>query len=460
MLLVCSLLVVPSVRVSADQDGDYSYTQVNGQATIIRYSGPGGVVSIPSTLGGYPTVALGENAFYSYASLTSVAIPDSVTSIGDKAFESCTFLSSVSIPNSVITIGAKAFKSCTSLPSVNLGDGVTTIGDEAFYYCVSLGSLDLGSGITTIGNNAFSYCSDLTTILIPDNAISIGSNAFASCSSLTSVTIGDGVKTIGDYAFWLCSSLATVTIGANVTTIGKYAFASCPALTSIIVPNKVTSIGDGVFSSCFGLTSVVLGNNTRSIGKYVFASCSSLTSITFLGLSVPKTVGTDWIKDTPSEIRGHAYANSEFPAPGDIEEYFNGLRMGEVITIENKQPVADFTWTPANLTVNQTIAFDASASHDLDGSLLLYEWDWNSDGIYEDSSATSTMAHSWALAGQYPVTLRVTDDGDATGTKTMTLSITSGSEDEDGTKGTPGFELLVLLAAIGFILMWMRKLKK
>ena len=61
------------------------------------------------------TKVIADDAFYNCASLTSVIIPDSVTSIGEGAFISCTSLISITIPDSVIDIGYNAFYNCSSL---------------------------------------------------------------------------------------------------------------------------------------------------------------------------------------------------------------------------------------------------------------------------------------------------------------------------------------------------------
>ena len=158
--------------------------------------------------------AIGDSAFSSCDSLTSVSIPDSVTSIGDGAFSFCTSLTSVSIPDSVTSIGDSAFFWCSSLTSVSIPDSVTSIGDEAFYSCSSLTSVSIPDSVTAIGDSAFSYCDSLTSVSIPDSVTAIGDEAFYSCSSLTSVNIPDSVTSIGDYAFGDCSNL-TLTVPRN-----------------------------------------------------------------------------------------------------------------------------------------------------------------------------------------------------------------------------------------------------
>src|SRR5450756_2445529 len=112
---------LPSARAATD--GDYQYTVAGGNATITGYTGSGGVIVIPATLGTsptYPVTSIGDSAFNSTQGhlLTSVTIPVSVTSIGNFAFAGCTGLTSVTIPSSVTSIGNDAFFGCTKLTTV------------------------------------------------------------------------------------------------------------------------------------------------------------------------------------------------------------------------------------------------------------------------------------------------------------------------------------------------------
>ena len=130
------------------------------------------------------------------------------------------------------------FYECGELTSVIIPDSVTSIGGSAFAYCSGLTSITIPDSVTSIGDYAFSGCSGLTgDLVIPDSVTSIGERAFSGCSELTSVTIGNGVTSIGSLAFSYCSELTSVTIGNGVTSIGEYAFAECSELTSVIFEN-------------------------------------------------------------------------------------------------------------------------------------------------------------------------------------------------------------------------------
>ena len=223
--------------------------------------------------------SIGGAAFAYCRSLTSITIPDSVTSIGKQAF-AYTSLTSVTIPDSVTSIGSSAFDGCTSLTSITIPDSVTSIGDFAFDSCHSLTSVTIPDSVISIGSSAFDGCTSLTSVTIPDSVISIGEYAFFGCTSLTSITIGNGVTSIGEAAFYECTKLTSVAIPNSVTSIGSYAFYGCTSLASVTIPDSVISIGDYAFWRCTSLTSVTIGNSVTSIGEYAFCACYSLTSVT------------------------------------------------------------------------------------------------------------------------------------------------------------------------------------
>ena len=169
------------------------------------------------------------------------------TSVTRYIFYECSGLTSVTIPNSVTSIGEGAFQECRGLISMTIGNSVTSIGEYAFYRCTSLTSVTIPNSVTFIGDYAFYRCVDLTSVAIGNSVTSIGISVFEGCTGIASITIPNSMTSIGVSAFRSCSNLASVNIGSSMTSIGSNAFSACSSLTSVNIPNSVTSIGDNAF---------------------------------------------------------------------------------------------------------------------------------------------------------------------------------------------------------------------
>ena len=219
-----------------------------------------------------------------------------VTSIGYSAFWSCG-LTSVTIPNSVTSIGNSAFAECSGLTSITIPNSVTSIGGAAFEHCIGLTSVTIPNGVTSIGYSAFYQCSGLTSITIPNSVTSIGGYAFGECSGLTSVTIGNSVTSIGENAFENCGQLKKVIVSDIAAWCGiKFASGAANPLyhahhlysdenteiKDLVIPNGVTSIGYSAFYRCSGLTSVTIPNSVTSIGNQAFDGVDIPTVISLI----------------------------------------------------------------------------------------------------------------------------------------------------------------------------------
>jgi hypothetical protein len=178
--------------------------------TITGYSGTGGAVVIPGTIGTVAVTAIGQNAFQSKTSLTVVTIPEGVTAILDGAFAGCSGMTAITLPNSLTSIGNYAFDGCSNLGGISIPASVASIGANAFAWCSSLSSIILPSGLNKIQSGTFWTCTNLSSITIPGSVNEIQYNAFLNCSKLASVYFQENTPpTIGGNAF------AGIAIGAK-----------------------------------------------------------------------------------------------------------------------------------------------------------------------------------------------------------------------------------------------------
>jgi hypothetical protein len=178
--------------------------------------------------------------------VNSCTIDDVGKIIEGKYQNSKTLFGRLIIPRSVTTIGGWAFQGCIGLTSVAIPNTVTSIEEYAFAY-IGLTSVTIPSSVSLIEDGAFLGCSGLTSVTIPSSVTSIEKEAFAWCTGLTSVTIPSSVTSIGKYAFDGCSGLTSVTIPSSVTSIGEYAFDNCSGLICVSIPSTLTDIGEDAF---------------------------------------------------------------------------------------------------------------------------------------------------------------------------------------------------------------------
>ena len=350
LLLLASAIATSLSAAAYDFESAGIYYNITGNNTVEvtrsdennnTYSGS---VSIPETVTNngteYSVTKIGSYAFQNSA-VTSVSMPECITSIGTVAFYGCKNLESVTLPESLTTLGNEAFSFCSSLESVTIPEGVMTIGEYAFFGC-NLKELTLPSTVTMIGSRAF--VSDNRFQSITCNATtppSLGENAFnhnismavkVPLSSIAAYRQAEGWKDftnyygeevasdgityridengamvavaeatlteanilsavefegnqypvikINDNVFADNTNLTAVTLPAGLVEIGASAFLGCQNLESVVFPESLTTFGRDAFNDCRLLKAIKIPSGITTIPDRCFYGCSSLESVT------------------------------------------------------------------------------------------------------------------------------------------------------------------------------------
>ncbi len=320
---------------------EYELT-ADGKSYAIKGAGTftGNELNIPSEHDGKPVTSILSLAFTNNTGITSICIPDTITTIEYNSFDSYCELSSIyyegdiaswcnvsglenlplfqtfrnlyfkgkelkgtlTIPQEVSVINAAAFALCDEITELVIPEGVTEIEFGAFIGCKEITDITISNSVTTINLSAFVGCFALKNLTIGSGIKVIGENAFTSCFNLTNVYY------VGDLASWCkIDGLANITTTANiyidgkeiagdliipdtVTEIKEGAFYFRTKITSVTIPQSVTTIGDRAFYYCIRLSTVTIGNGVTSIGSNAFYQCVHLTNIA-IGNSVIKIGG-------------------------------------------------------------------------------------------------------------------------------------------------------------------------
>ena len=299
----------------------------------------------------YAVTSLGEGAFMQ-STLTSLQLPkQTLRVIGPYAFLECEGLTTVDIPETVTTIGTAAF-AAYNLTHLHIPASVTAMGRDAVGECADLESVTVAEGnthfavfdgvlmdkaqtrlicypakmagktytvpatVTSIDERAFEHLAFLTSVTLPASVTKITYRMFYQASSLKEINIdpantaycsADGVvytadkdtllifptgktskfytldfpvKTIGSSAFTNATHLQTIAIPEGVTTIGDAAFYNCTSLQKVSFPESITKIEMSAFGFCEKLESVVLPPNITEVTTTLLFGCTSLRSVT------------------------------------------------------------------------------------------------------------------------------------------------------------------------------------
>lgn len=223
-----------------------------------------------------PNKVTSTGDFSGCSSLTTVVIPEGVTSIG--SFANCTNLTSITLPSTLTSFGS--FSNCTSLESIELPDAITELPDYpyAFQGCTKLKSIKLPQKLNIINGHAFEGCSSLATIELPNRVTTLGAYAFKHCNKLKYLTLSSTLDTIHTRTFYNCDSLRTVIIPEGVKRINASAFYSCDSLTTLTLPSTLEDLGADVFAEA-GLTKVTIPEGITTLPAGAFRECRKLESV-------------------------------------------------------------------------------------------------------------------------------------------------------------------------------------
>lgn len=285
---------------------------IDGSTKTCGFCGPGDLLKENT----YPTLrgfSFGKGmrldyqmGFANCTEITTVTLPENITSIAAYCFVGCSKITTVNIKTITQWLGMSFLSEYANplntsdtnptgetiepglyvdgnlLTTLFVPTAITKIKQYAFSRYKKLTRINLNN-VTQIEAGAFQYCKSLSEIKnISAIVTSIGDNAFYSCTSLSSSNLPVLTKNIGAYAFCNCSSLKTLNFGsvlANVTeAIGKYCFQDCTGLEMVSF-GKITAVPECAFQRCTSLERVTLGD-VASIGNFAFSACSSLASIT------------------------------------------------------------------------------------------------------------------------------------------------------------------------------------
>lgn len=248
------------------------------------------------------------------ASLTSVQIPNTITTIGSCAFMGCTQLTDVVVPNSVTSIGYQAFLSCSNLESITLGSGLTSIQFYTFKSCPLLTSITcLATVPPEISSETFSdeqYSS--ATLYVPRGSKSTYQEAYNWQNFSNIVELNYSFVVNGIY--YAITGPNTVMVTYRDDNYGSYSgYVSIP---SSVIYNDVSYLVDQIdeyaFRLCENLTGIGIPPSVTTIGAYAFVGCESLSAVNITDLEAWCRISFDSNASANPLSWGHyLYLNNE-----------------------------------------------------------------------------------------------------------------------------------------------------
>ena len=144
-----------------------------------------------------------------------------------------------------------------------------------------------------------------------------------------------------------------------------------------------------------------------------------------------------------TDVGGYNYFVATHGQPGSD----TGLVSNTVVLklVENEEPTAAFSVSPAPAQIDDAVDFDAAASSDVDGTIQSYAWDFDGDGTPDQTTTSPTVTHTYTAAGTYMAGLTVTDDDGDSDSVTKPVTV----EEPANTPPTAAFDVSPALPAVG-----------
>ena len=304
-------ITIPESVTSIGEDAFYDTAYYNNEEKWengVLYIGTHLIRAKTSINGTYTikdgTKCIASSAFYECENLTSITMPESVTTMGSGVFWKCKKLENVVLSSNLTSIESWTFYQCDILSNIIIPDSVTLIGSSAFEYCKKLETVQIGNGVATIGSKAFCECNSLTSIEIPNSVETIESEAFGNCYNLARLDIGTGLRSLNGRVFNYCLALKDVYITdiaawCDISFLGRYSsplsyatnlYLNNELITQLVIPETVTMINAYAFFNCQTITSVIIPSSVKFIDHDAFLYCSNLTCVYYEGTT------EDWEK--------------------------------------------------------------------------------------------------------------------------------------------------------------------